>query len=199
MDGCIHPPYINLLVERSGPVTTYIDPGLLFHPTRSIRRVWNSWGEAWVALTNGSTATIPSNNCLIPGNGPTETCQCQTYHYLFLPTHITWTRWLLYPCKVMAFMAKPPHHFCPRPLLLSSPHFLSDPLTTRHSIYDCHNLAITSLSTPMYIPYWPSIMVQVYWNKCGDAPGTKITSAINDQVGTRTWSSVSHSYFHHHL
>ena len=199
MDGWVHTPYINLGLETSGSVATYIDPGLLYHPTRSIKRGWNSWGEAWVALSSGSTATIPPDNCSMPGNGTTETYQCQTSHYLFLPTPITWALWLSYRCKVMDLMANPTHHFCTLPLPLSSPPFLSATLMTRHSIYDCPNLAITSMSTPLYIPSWPSTMVQVYCNKWGDAPGTKSTSSIIVQVGTRTWYSVSRSYLQHHL
>ena len=36
MDGWIYPLYVNLGVERGGPAAAYIDPGLLFHPERSI-------------------------------------------------------------------------------------------------------------------------------------------------------------------
>ena len=38
MGGWIHPPYINSWVEKGGPVAAYIDPIILFHPTRSIMR-----------------------------------------------------------------------------------------------------------------------------------------------------------------
>ena len=38
MDGWIHPPYVNLGVERGVPVATYIDPVPFFHPERSILR-----------------------------------------------------------------------------------------------------------------------------------------------------------------
>ena len=82
---------------------------------------------------------------------------------------------------------------------LYSPPFLSSPFMTRHRIYDCQNLAILSLSTPLYIPSGPSIMVQFYFHKVGDAPGTKNTSAINGQFGTRMLSSASRFYFHHHF